>query len=471
MKTKILVLSVFLVTILMLKSEIKVASVLGDNMVLQRNTEVKIWGTTTPLEKISVKTDWGKSTSMTTADNSGHWMVKIKTTEAGGPFNIKIAAAKESITLKNILLGEVWLCSGQSNMEMPVNGYTDQPIAGMNDALYDSENDNIRLFTVKKNATTTVLENCDGNWNLANAETVGKFSAVGYFYAKLLQKRLKVPVGIICSSWGGTPIEAWMSEETIKKFPVPYEESTKSDVKPQNKAAQLYNGMIAPLINYTIKGAIWYQGEANVRNYNYYADLMSAMIQNWRTDFGVGQFPFYFVQIAPYRYKGSKDLPSALLRDEQLKANLAIPNTGMACTFDIGDEYCIHPDNKLTVSKRLAYWALSETYGVKGISYKSPIFKSMTVKDSVATITFDNVANGLNSFGKQVECFEVSGQDSIFYPAKVTVSQRTALVKSELVKVPVAVRYGYCNFPKTKGYLYNTAGLPVPSFRTDNWRK
>jgi sialate O-acetylesterase len=185
----------------------------------------------------------------------------------------------------------------------------------------------------------------------------------------------------------------------------------------------------------------------------------------------VGQFPFYFVQIAPYRYKGSKDLPSALLRDEQLKANLAIPNTGMACTFDIGDEYCIHPDNKLTVSKRLAYWALSETYGVKGISYKSPIFKSMTVKDSVATITFDNVANGLNSFGKEVECFEVAGQDSIFYPAKVTVSQRTALVKSELVKVPVAVRYGYCNFPKTKGYLYNTAGLPVPSFRTDNWRK
>jgi sialate O-acetylesterase len=198
---------------------------------------------------------------------------------------------------------------------------------------------------------------------------------------------------------------------------------------------------------------------------------MAGMIQNWRADFGVGQFPFYFAEIAPFRYKGSKDMWSALLRDQQLKASLAIPNTGMASTFDIGEEFCIHPSEKLTVSKRLAYWALSETYGVKGLPYKSPIYKSMTVKDSTAIITFDNIENGLNSFGKEVECFEVAGQDSTFYPATLNIYKMTAVVKSTQVKSPVAVRYGYCNFPKTKGYLYNTAGLPVPSFRTDNWKK
>jgi sialate O-acetylesterase len=440
-------------------------------MVLQRNTEVKIWGTANPGEKIRLATSWGEATTKVTADGSGRWLIKVKTTNAGGPYNIEITASKENVTFKNILLGEVWLCSGQSNMEMPIMGFGDQPIIGSNDVLLDAENENIRLFNVKKNAIATPQENCQGNWEQANAVSVAKFSALGYFYAKLLQKRLKVPVGIINASWGSSNIEAWMSKETIIAYPQAYALSNQENNKPQCRASLLYNGMIAPVVNYTIKGVIWYQGEANIGNYKDYADLMAGMIQNWRADFGVGQFPFYFAEIAPYRYKGSKDMWSALLRDQQLKASLAIPSTGMASTFDIGEEFCIHPSEKLTVSKRLAYWALSETYGVKGLPYKSPIYKTMTVKDSTAIITFDNIENGLYSFGKEVECFEVAGQDSIFYPATLNINKMKAIVKSTQVKSPIAVRYGFCNFPKTKGYLYNTAGLPVPSFRTDNWKK
>ena len=471
MKTKILILFIAFFSFSVIQAELKVASILGDNMVLQRNTDVKIWGTANPNEKISLTASWNKSTAKVTADSNGHWLVKVKTTDAGGPYTVEITASKEKVTLKNILLGEVWLCSGQSNMELPIKGFGDQPIAGSNDILFEAENNQIRLFKVKRNATASIQENFEGSWMQANATSVADFSAVGYLYGKLLQQRLKVPIGIINSSWGGTPIEPWMSEETVKNFPVPYEKSIAKGNEPQKKAGYLYNGMIAPLLNYAIKGAIWYQGEANIRNYTYYADMMAAMIKNWRTDFGVGQFPFYFAEIAPYRYKGSKDMWSALLRDQQLKASLAIPNTGMASTFDIGEEACIHPSEKLTVAKRLAYWALSETYGEKSLPHKSPTFKAMTVKDDTAIITFDNMVSGLTAYGKEVECFEVAGADSIFYPATLRIYGSSAILKSSNVKTPIAVRYGFCNFPKTQGYLYNTAGLPVPSFRTDNWSK
>jgi len=469
MKKIICFLSFFLFSFLLVQAEIKVASVLGDGMVLQRNTEVKLWGKANPNVNLTIATSWNKAKIKAITNDKGDWMIKVKTTDAGGPYVITIASRKEKITLDNILLGEVWLCSGQSNMDAPIAGFGDQPIKGSNDFLFEADNNSLRLFNVNKKAIDMPQDSCVGEWTVASAESVANFSAVGYLYAKQLQQKLQVPVGIISSCWGGSNIETWMSKETIAQFPEAFKKSTQENTRQRQRASCLYNGMIAPIINFSIKGAIWYQGEANISNHKEYPALMAAMVANWRKVFDQGQFPFYYVQIAPYSYGNSKAINSALQRDEQLKAMSLIPNSGMISTFDIGEEYCIHPADKLTVAKRLVYWALSETYGYKGIPYKSPVYKSISLKDSMATLSFDNAPYGLNSFGKSVDCFEIAGEDHVFYPAEMLVKSKQVLVWSSRVKNPVAVRYGYCNFPKTNGYLYNNAGFPVMSFRTDDW--
>ena len=457
---------------LSLNAQLKVASALGDDMVLQRNTDARLWGKAKAGEKLTITTSWNNIKVNVTTNENGDWLVKVKTTGAGGPYTITITSLKEKIVLKNVLLGEVWLCAGQSNMDMPIDGYKDQPILASNDILVDAENDNIRLFTGKPTGSKSLQDTIKGNWNIASAEAVAKFSAVGYLYAKQLQQRLKVPVGMICLAYGGARIESWMSKETIANFPDALSQTSDEKLKPQNKASYLYNAMLHPILNYTIKGAIWYQGEANVPNNKGYANLMASMVDSWRKDFGIGNFPFYYVQIAPYFYDNSKATSAALLRDEQLKAQSLIPNSGMACTIDLGEEKGIHILDKYTVAKRLAYWAFAETYNLKGIYHLSPTYKNMVVKDSVAVVYFNNLVNGLNSFGKEVESFEIAGEDKVFYPAKIkTNRQDQVIVYSPNVKVPVAVRYGFCNFPITKGFLYNTAGLPVPSFRTDDWDK
>ena len=472
MKTKFFLLSVLIFSFVLMQAQIKVASILGDNMVMQRNTEVKIWGKARPGEKLVITTGWNKVQTSVTTNAKGEWIAKVKTTDAGGPYTITISSPKEKVLLKNVLLGEVWLCSGQSNMEMPVAGFNDQPINGSNDLLVEADNSNLRLFTVKKSAITTLQDTCSGKWEVAAATSVAQFSAVGYFYANQLQQKLKVPVGIINSSWGGTRIEPWMNKESIAQYPEALTRSTQEKTASMQRATNLYNGMIAPIVNFAIKGAIWYQGESNIGEYKEYAALMKGMVTGWRKDFGVGEFPFYYVQIAPYSYNNSKATNSALQRDEQLRAMALIPNSGMVSTIDIGEEKCIHPAEKLTVGKRLAYWAFAETYGFKGINYKSPSYKSMSVKDSVAYISFDNTAKGLTTFGKEVESFEIAGADKVFFPGKlITIRLGQALVWAPQVKVPVAVRYGFCNFPQTKGFLYNIAGLPVLSFRTDDWDK
>jgi len=471
MKTRSLILSLFLSFALLLQAQIKIASVLGDNMVLQRNTEVKIWGTSIPNDKLTISTGWDKAKINTVSNEKGQWMVKVKTMNAGGPYNILVSNAKQNITLKNILLGEVWLCSGQSNMEMPMLGFSDSPINEANDLLMDADNNNIRLFTVKKASMTAPQDTCEGDWTMANAESVGKFSAVGYLYARQLQRKLNVPVGMICSSWGGSRIEAWINKDYMSKFPEPLRFTTQEKTPAHHKASQLYNGMINPIKNFVIKGALWYQGESNRNEYQYYAGLMSGLIENWRNDFGIGQFPFYFVQIAPYAYNNSKDILSGKFCDEQLKASLAIPNCGMVSTIDLGEEKNIHPAEKEIVAKRLVYWAVSETYGIKGIAYKNPYFKTAIAKDSTMFVSFENAALGLSSYGKELSNFEIAGEDKVFYPAKAVITAKQVKVSAPEVKKPIAIRYGYCNFPEGKGFLYNCAGLPVPSFRSDDWEK
>ena len=474
MKLKSFILIALLYNFFILQAEIKLSNILTDNMVLQRNSEVKIWGKANANQKLIVTTSWNQSKTITTADEKGRWSAKIKTSEAGGPYTLTVVSGKEKVMLSNILLGEVWLCSGQSNMDMPIRGYADQPINGSNDILVDADNDNIRLFTmnyVGRDEPIDSVVSKYGKWKVASAESVSEFSANAYLYAKQLQQKLKIPVGVITSSWGGSRIESWMSKDEIAKFPTALK-LVSSETKSQYQASKLYNGMISPLLKCTFKGAIWFQGEANVTNHYDYAALLTAMVANWRKDFSNGEFPFYYVQITPYFYGNSKERNSAFLREAQLKAQSLIPNSGMACTVDLGEEKCIHASEKLTVAKRLSYWALGQTYGFKGINYKSPTYKSMSVKDSVAILEFENSLNGFSSNGKTVESFEIAGADKVFYPAKAWMNRKNqVLVAAPQVKNPVAVRYGFYNYPTTQGFLYNTAGLPVPTFRTDDWAK
>lgn len=474
MKSIFLILPAFLCLFLFSQAEIKLSNVLTDNMVLQRNSEVKIWGKADANQKLLVTTSWNKVKTTTTADDKGNWVAQVKTTEAGGPYTLTVASGKEKVTLSNILLGEVWLCSGQSNMDMPIRGYADQPINGSNDILVDADNDNIRLFTMNYVGRDVPIDSVFskyGKWKVASAESVSEFSATAYLYAKQLQQKLKVPVGVITSSWGGSRIESWMSKDVIARFPAALK-LVSTETKPQYQASKLYNGMISPLLNCTFKGAIWFQGEANVINHYDYAALLTAMVANWRKDFSNGEFPFYYVQITPYFYGNSKERNSAFLREAQLKAQSLIPNSGMACTSDLGEEKVIHASNKLDVAKRLSYWAFGQTYGFKGINYKSPTYKNISVKDSVAVLEFDNPLNGFSSNGKPVESFEIAGADKVFYSAKAWMNRKNqVLVSSPQVKVPVAVRYGFYNYTATQGFLYNTAGLPVPTFRTDDWEK
>jgi sialate O-acetylesterase len=469
MNSKIILLALFLISVFSLNAKVKVASVLGDNMVLQRNTEVKLWGTADPNQKLTIVTSWNKAKITTVANEKGEWLLKAKTTEAGGPFTITVAAGKEKVQLQNILLGEVWLCSGQSNMEMSMQGYNDQPIIGSNEDISQAQNSQLRLFTVKRNSIKTPQDTCVGKWEVASSQTVSKFSAVGYFFASRLQKILNVPVGVINSSWGGSRIEAWIDSETMQKFPESLKSTTQEKTAPNHRAAHLYNGMIAPIKNYSIKGAIWYQGESNRAEYQYYAGLMKAMTEKWKSDFELSELPFYFVQIAPYYYDNSKDILSGKFCDEQLKASLQIPNAGMVGTVDFGEEFCIHPAEKKIVGQRLSYWALAETYKMEGIAYKNPVYKSVSAKDSSLVVTFDNLEMGLTSFGKELTNFEIAGDDKVFYPATAKIRSKQVVLTALEVKKPVAARYAYYNYSSGKGFLYNTAGLPVLPFRTDNW--
>ena len=476
MKKNILLLLITSFTVLLCESvnaAIKLPAIVSSNMVLQRNTTVKLWGWADANEKITIKTSWTKNAINIQADAKGNWSVDAQTTNSKEPQKITLKSKTSNITLDNILFGEVWLCSGQSNMEMPMKGYTGQPIFGSAQAVAKSNNPNLRLFSVTRTkGAKTPLKEVEkySAWQQATPESVLKFSAVGYFYGQQLQEILNVPVGLIFTAWGGSSVEAWTSYEALSKHQKIEFSDKDINAKPNITPTALFNSMINPLIPFTIKGAIWYQGENNREKPDVYKMLFPAMVEDWRTRWGIGNFPFYYVQIAPFAYGGNDFLNyknSAFIREVQFQCLDIIPNSGIAITMDIGDENSIHPPKKKEVADRLLYNALNNTYGYTYLNYQGPVFESMEIKDKGLVLKFKNEVNGIYAYNG-LEGFEIAGSDKIFYPANAKiVDRKKVLVFSDKVPSPVAVRYCWNNW--VSGTLYNTNLLPAPSFRTDDW--
>jgi sialate O-acetylesterase len=445
-------------------AQTNVASFFSDGMILQQQKSINIWGIDSAGTKIHVVSSWGE-TSQTTTSTNGKWKLQLSTPVAGGPHSITIKGSS-TIIINDVLIGEVWICSGQSNMQLPLKGGLDGNfIEGGLDAIVNSKNDRIRFFTVKQNTSLKPLENVNGRWEKANPSTSGSFSAVGYFFAHQIEKVLEVPVGIIVTAWGASSAEAWTDSSTLNDLGLGSAE--KMAKMKQQTPSVLYNAMINPLIGYGIKGVLWYQGEANRPNANEYEKIVNAMVTSWREQWNIGDFPFYYAQIAPFNYGKNN---SAFLREAQLKSSQSLQNAEMVVTLDVGDCTQIHPSKKREVGKRLSYVALAKNYGISGYDFKSPTLTNYFIEDQEIILTFSNRVH-LNKNVNPSENFEIAGSDMVFYPANAVMTSpyhkdQKVRVFSEKVPHPKAVRYGFknCLIPT----LFGRNGLPVSSFRTDN---
>lgn len=482
-KFKYLAALAFLAFTLQLRADVVLHKLFSDNMVLQRDTSVPIWGWADDGEEVTVR--FADQTVKTTAKN-GQWMVRLKKLKAGGPHNLTVTG-ENSIILGNILVGEVWIASGQSNMEWPMRASHEPDVE-----IPRTANDMIRLYTVPKLKADKPTNNINAAWQECKPSTTSNFSAVAYYFARDLQKALGVPVGIIHTSWGGSPAEVWIREEVLasnpeykrdilEKYPPQrkkYEEAlAEFDKSPNNtnrrrpsapwKPCELYNGMIAPLIPYAIAGAIWYQGESNAGRAWQYRTLFPDMIKNWRHDWD-NNFPFMLVQLAPFM--AIKDQPGdsswAELREAQLLATKVLPKVGMAVITDVGDEKDIHPKKKEPVGARLALSARAIAYGAK-VTYSGPLYKSMRVKEDKVVLSFEHAGKGLEARDGELKGFAIAGEDGKFVWAQAAIDGDKVIVSSSQVPKPVAVRYGWADYPT--GNLWNKDGLPASPFRTDDF--
>ncbi|RZK58465.1 MAG: sialate O-acetylesterase [Pedobacter sp.] len=450
-----------------LSAQVKLPTFFSDHLVLQQKSNAKIWGTAIGKKKVKVHTSWDNKTYVTEPDDKGNWNVLTKTPEAGGPFQINISQ-ENKILIKDVLIGEVWICSGQSNMDMPVQGYHGLPITNSMDILMDAPDTMLRLFHVARKSSEMPEMNVEGTWQLSDAASASSFSAVGFQFASYLRKQLGVPIGIIQSTWGGSPIEAWMDRAQVGDILKNRLSTNKAITKAVHQTpGNLYNGMVAPLIGYNIAGVIWYQGEQNRHNYNDYLALQHAMVTSWRNQWGIGEWPFYITQLAPMKYAEHEAYKVPLLREAQLKLPDTLTNSGVAVIIDAGEEKNIHPAEKTLAAKRLAYLALAQTYNIKGFPKASPTFKKMVVRNDTVSVQFNQIQLGLTTYGKPITQFEVAGGDQIFHPAKAVLQNNTLIVVSAQVKQPIAIRYAFKDW--AVGELYSVEGLPVSSFRTDNW--
>jgi sialate O-acetylesterase len=444
-------------------AEIKLPSIFGSGMLLQQNATVKISGKADPGKRVTLLTSWNLMEYSTVSDKDGNWKMAFTTGKAGGPHVISISDGKV-LTLDNILLGELWLCSGQSNMEMPMKGFPNQPVEGSNMDILKSTNPNIRLFTVKRNANIHPQDDVTGSWSQATPQTVREFSATAYYFGRLLNEMLGVPVGLLVSSWGGSSIEAWMDQTMLIRFPEAEIPKSNENLTGLNqKPTMLYQAMIHPLLGLPIKGVIWYQGESNASRAHSYAAMFKSMVDGWRRNWNLNNdFPFYYCQIAPYQ--NYRNLNSAFLREAQMKAEKMVNNVGMAVLMDAGEAENIHPAKKREAGERMALLALNKTYDIQGIAAVSPQFKGISISNDTVMVQFDNAPLGLAAPNFQSKLFQVAGADGIYHPARARVVRTGVQVISDAVKAPVSVQYAFENY--VVGDLFSTEGLPVSSFRS-----
>ncbi|WP_264553825.1 sialate O-acetylesterase [Flavobacterium sp. N2038] len=440
-------------------ANVSLPNIFSDNIVLQRNSEVKIWGWANPEEEIKLVSGWNNQEYITVANNQAKWEIIIKTPEAGGPFTISIKGYNE-VVLKNILIGEVWLCSGQSNMEMSASWGIDNGEEEMKNAT----NPNIRFFTVPKLTATSPQNNVLGNWTESTPETMKYFSAIGYFFAKRLREDLKnVPIGLISSNWGGTPAEIWMPEEVVNNDPLLLDNAKKLNEQEYDprRPGRAYNAMIYPIVGYKIAGTLWYQGESNVSSLAY-DKTFGALIASWRKEWK-DNFPFYYVQIAPYK-TGSNNFWNVIIRNSQRKLLNEISKIGMVLTSDISDTIDIHPKNKKSVGIRLANLALADTYKTNSNLVNGPLYKDFKTEENKVVVSFD-YADGLHFANKSSNQFELAGADGNFFPAEASIKNNQVILISKKVANPVKVRFAWGN--TIQSGLFNKAGLPASCFITE----
>lgn len=483
------------------RAEVKLAGVFADHMVLQRDVPVPVWGSAAPGEKIALSIADSKAEA--TAGEDGKWMARLPALKAGGPFEL-IVAGKNTVTLTDVLVGEVWVCGGQSNMELKL-----ERAAGAPEAIAAAKDPLLRQFRVKGNIPSQPAKDVRGEWQTASPETVKAWSATGYFFGRELRDKLNVPVALIHNAVSWTPAEAWTSRETLEADPalkpivqrwdqwtaayapayqlyqqklkdwhveadkakaegkaVPAEPVAPANPQHIHHAIALYNGMVAPLMPYAIRGVIWYQGETNAPRADQYRKLFPAMIRDWRSHWGQGDFPFLYVQIAPL---DAGPLDRAELRDAQ-RETLSVPNTAMIVTLDIGDRKNEHPTNKKEVGRRLWLAAQKLAYS-QNVEWSGPLYKSMRLDGRSICLSFDSVGKGLAAKGDAgLKGFTIAGEDKHFVPAEARIEGETVVVSSAKVEKPVAVRYAFANWPGEENVtLFNAAGLPASSFRTDDW--
>ncbi len=482
-------------------AEVKPAALFSDHMVLQRGMSAPIWGTAEPGEALKVTLN--RQTRSTTAGADGRWILRLRKLKAGGPYEMRIQG-KNSITIHDVLVGEVWLASGQSNMVFTVSKKA-ASFAGMLDEdkqIAAANYPTIRMFTAMTVKSYTPKEEVGGEWKVCSPETVPGFSAVGYLFARDLQRRLQVPVGIVTVAYGASTAESWLPRQAVAADPLlkpmldrfdllvdfykahpgamaadappgpqtlnarpPKPGPMRDPVEDQHEPTVLFNGMLHPVIPYAIRGAIWYQGESIVggrEGLALYPHVMETLVAQWRQLWGEGDFPFYAVQLPALKNVSN----NPLVREGQAQI-LSLPNTGLAVTIDVGDPDNVHPKDKEPVGERLALIALANAYG-RNVEYSGPRYSSMKVEGNAIRIGFTHVDGGLTAKDGPLKWLQIAGEDGQFVDADATIDGDTVVVRSGKTPVPVAARYAWANYPIGCN-LYNAAGLPAGPFRTDTW--
>lgn len=501
MRQFLLTLLPLLLSITLNSQSLKMPSIFGDHMVLQREHVNPVWGWADPGETITVEID-GQAHQLE-ADETGYWKVFLQPIPVGGPYEMQIASEHSQFTIKDILVGEVWICSGQSNMAWPV--------AVANHAELEIQSANypeIRLISVPQVGTQEIQNDFKGAWSHCTPTTVKNFSAIGYFFGRRLHKTLDVPIGLIDNAWGGSAAEAWIPREVLNSDPrykdlmdwwreqeASYDfdklmeewevemqawkdggqqgnapRSPRNLMTGNHRPANIYNGVLNPTIGYGMKGVIWYQGESNAGRAYQYRDLFPLMIETWREKWGQGNFPFYYVQLADFLEENEEPGESnwAELREAQTMTMDKLSNVGEAVIIDVGEGRDIHPRDKQTVANRLVRWALARDYQVD-MDHRSPRFQSMEIEGNKVTLTFNHVGSTLYTFDvDEARGFTIAGDDKHFVKAQAKIVDENKIeVWSDQISSPVAVRYAWANNPKCN--VYTREGLPLTPFRTDTW--